>query len=216
MTQRMLRGAGNLIFSIPAMDADVHWSVQFGPTRRAGYSQTWSGTFAARESIALALPVFGPALLPWSTTAVPSAQRTEQRLIHPRTAPDRLGGHRPQESASNTNRGARVGRGTIRCRFQCVKPSRTGHQRTACDGEQPPTEGRQNGEDEGATRLSMLGSSGRRECVGVASSPARMGPYADLSPGCCWVVGSHSAVTFTPPGGAVPVRQARSPSDPGR
>jgi hypothetical protein len=70
----------NLIFSIPAMDADVHWSVQFGPTRRAGYSQTQSGTFAARVSIALSLPVFGPALLLLVNNRGPRAHNVQSNV----------------------------------------------------------------------------------------------------------------------------------------
>lgn len=53
----------HLMFGIPSNDRDVHWHVHFGPTTNNGYAQTRTGTFAAHNTIAIAVPVFGPGLL---------------------------------------------------------------------------------------------------------------------------------------------------------
>lgn len=53
----------NLMFGIPAPDADVHWSVHFGPTTNNAFAQTNSGSFQADNTVAIVVPVFGPGLL---------------------------------------------------------------------------------------------------------------------------------------------------------
>ena len=53
----------NLMFGIPSNDPDVHWSVHFGPTTNNAFAQTRTGTFEAHNTIAIAVPVFGPELL---------------------------------------------------------------------------------------------------------------------------------------------------------
>jgi hypothetical protein len=53
----------HLMFGIPSNDPDVHWSVHFGPTTNNAYAQTRQGTFGSFNTIAVAVPVFGPGML---------------------------------------------------------------------------------------------------------------------------------------------------------
>jgi hypothetical protein len=53
----------NLMFGIPAPDADVYWNLHFGPTTNNAYAQTNSGTFQVDNTVAISTPVFGPGLL---------------------------------------------------------------------------------------------------------------------------------------------------------
>ncbi len=53
----------HLMFSIPGPDPAVGWTLHFGPTTNNAYAQTHSGSFADNNTIALAVPVFGPGLL---------------------------------------------------------------------------------------------------------------------------------------------------------
>lgn len=53
----------NLMFGIPSNDPDVHWDVHYGPTTNNAYAQARTGTFGTHNTIAIAVPVFGPGLL---------------------------------------------------------------------------------------------------------------------------------------------------------
>ncbi len=53
----------NLMFSIPSNDPQVFWSVHFGPTPNNSYGQAREGNFGTFNTIAIAVPVFGPGLL---------------------------------------------------------------------------------------------------------------------------------------------------------
>jgi hypothetical protein len=53
----------SLMFGIPSNDADVQWSVHFGPTTNNGFAQTHGGNFADANTVAISVPVFGPGVL---------------------------------------------------------------------------------------------------------------------------------------------------------
>jgi hypothetical protein len=53
----------HLMFGIPGLDPDVRWTLHFGPTTNNAFAQTNSGTFQDDNTVAIAVPVFGPGLL---------------------------------------------------------------------------------------------------------------------------------------------------------
>ena len=52
----------NLMFGITNTDPKIHWRVHFGPTTNNAFALTHQGDFAATNTVAISLPVYGTGL----------------------------------------------------------------------------------------------------------------------------------------------------------